>query len=106
MCNNQEIEVINSPLNYHRATGWVDCIVGSLMNFVLTYENEKVHGILESMVERIIRALKFAPTAALKIIPFKAYHGWKTNTVLRNLMKKPSLQNFNWDKVLRQKSAC
>ena len=66
---------------------------------------EKDHGNLETMVERALCALRFAPNATLKITPFEAHHGREANTVLRNLTKKPSLQNLNWERVLK-KSAC
>ena len=58
------------------------------------------------MVERALSALRFAPNATLKIPPFDAHHGLGANTVLRNLTKKPSLQNLNWNRVFNQKSAC
>ena len=58
------------------------------------------------MVERALSALRFARHATLKISPFEAHHGREANTVLRNLTKKPSLQNLNWNRVLKQKSAC
>ena len=67
---------------------------------------KKNHGNLESMVERALSALRFAPNATLKITSFEAHHSREANTVLRNLTKKPSLYNLNWEKVLRQKSAC
>ena len=57
------------------------------------------------MIERALNALRFAPNATLKISPFEAHHGREANTVLRNLTKKPTLQNLNWDRVLKQKSA-
>ena len=81
-------------------------IIGSLKNFVLTCAKEKDQGNLESMVERALNALRFAPNATLKITPSETHHGREAKTVLRNLTKKPSLQNLNWEKVLRQKSAC
>ena len=58
------------------------------------------------MVERALSALRSAANATLKITPFEAHHGREANTVLRNLTKKPSLQNLNLEKVLGQKSAC
>ena len=89
-------------MNDHRATGCVERTIGSLENFVLTYAKEKDSGTLESMIERALSALRFA---TLKISPFEAHHGREANTVLRSLTKKPTLQNLNWDRVLKQKSA-
>ena len=57
------------------------------------------------MIERALSALsRFASNATLKISPFESHHGREANTVLRNLTKKPSKQNLNWDRVLKQKS--
>ena len=36
-CNAEGIEIVYSPVNDHRATGCVECTIGSLKNFVLTY---------------------------------------------------------------------
>ena len=105
-CNSEIIEIVYYPVNDHRATGCVERTISSLKNFVLTYAKEKYHGNLECMVERALSALRFAPNVTLKITPFEAHHGWEANTVLRNLTKKLSLQNLNWEKRLRQKSAC
>ena len=104
-CNSEGIEIIYSPVNDHRATGCVERTIDSLKNFVLTYAKEKDSGNLESMIERALSALRFAPNATLKISPFEAHHGREANTVLRNLTKKPTLQNLNWDRVLKQNSA-
>ena len=101
-CNSEGTEMINSPVNDYRATGCVERTIGSLKNFVLTYAKEKDSGNLESMVERALSALRFAPNATLKILPFEAHHGREANTVLRNLTKKPSLQNLHWDRVLKK----
>ena len=58
------------------------------------------------MVERALSALRFAKNATLNITTFEAHHGREANTVLRNLTKKPSLRNLNWENVIRSKSAC
>ena len=79
--------------------------IGSLKNFVLTYAKEKDHDNLETMVEFALSAPRFAPNATLKITLFEAHYDREANTFLRNLTKKPSLQNLNWEKVLKQKSA-
>ena len=94
-CNSEGIEIIYSPVNDHRGTGCVERTIGIMKNFVLTYAKEKDSGNLESMIERALSALRFAPNATLKLSPFEAHHGREANTVLRNLTKKPTLQNLN-----------
>ena len=105
-CNSEGIEIVYAPVNDHRATGCVERTIDSLKNSVLTYAKEKDSGNLESMVERALSAIRFALNAKLKKSPLEAHHGREANTVLRNLTKKPSLQNLNWNRVLKQKSAC
>ena len=61
---------------------------------------------MEKMVERAHGALRFSKNATLKIAPFEAHHGREPNTVLRNLTKKPSLQNLDWSRVIKKKKAC
>ena len=94
-CNTEEIEIIYSPVDDHRATRCVEQTMGSIKNFVLTYVKEKNYGKLEVMVERALGAWRFAPNATLKLSPFEAQHGRETNTVLGNPNKKPSLKNLN-----------
>ena len=91
-CNGEGIEIVQSPVNNHRATGCVERTIGSLKNSILTYSREEPAEPLDKMLERALEALRFAYNATLKITPFKAHHGREANTVLRNLTKKPSLK--------------
>ena len=58
------------------------------------------------MISRALSALRFVPHSKTKITPFEAYHGREANTALRNLTKKPSLKNLNWNNVVNQKLSC
>ena len=105
-CHKQGIEILISPVNYHRATGCVERTIGIIRNSVLTYAREDKPKPLDRMVERALVALRFAKNATLNITPFEAHHGREANTVLRNLTKKPSSWNLNCENVIRSKSAC
>ena len=105
-CNGEGIEIIKSPVNDHRATGCVERTIGSLKNSILTFAHEKIPEPLEKMVERALGALRFSKNSTLKISPFEAHHGREANTVLRNLTRKPSLQNLDWSRVKKTKNAC
>ena len=105
-CHKRGIEILISPVNDHRATGCVDRTIGSIKSSVLTYARENKPEPFDRMVERALGALRFAKNATLNIIPFEAHHGREANTVLRNLTKKPSLWNLNWENVIRSKSSC
>ena len=58
------------------------------------------------MISRALSALRFVPHSKTKLTPFEAYHGREANTALRNLTKKPSLKNLNWNNVVNQKLSC
>ena len=105
-CNTEVIKIVYSSLNNHRATGYVERTLGSIKNSILTYVKEEKHGNLRIMVERAPGALRFAPTATIKMWSFEAHHAREANTVLGNLIEKSSLQNLNWNKKLRQKFVC
>ena len=105
-CHEQGIEILTSPVNDHRATGCVERTIGIIKNSVLTYAREDKAEPLDRMVERALGALRFVKNATLNITPFEAHHGWEANTVLRNLTKKPTLRNLNWENVMRSKSEC
>ena len=105
-CNGEGIEIIKSTVNDHRATGCVERTIGSLKNFILTFVQEKHPEPLEKIIERALGALRFSKNATLKISPLEAHHGQEANTVLRNVTKKPSLQNLDWSRVIKTKNAC
>ena len=63
----------------------------------------KEHKSLECMVEKALGALRVSKKATTKLTPFEAHHGREANTVLRNLTKKRSPKNLNWENVLKQK---
>ena len=105
-CNGEGIEIIKSLVSDHRATGCVERTIGSLKNSILTFVQEKHPKPVEKMIERALGALRFSKNATLKISPFEAHHGREANTVLRNLTKKPSLQNLDWSRVIKTKNAC
>ena len=104
-CHKEGIEILNSPVNDHRATGCVERTSGSLKNSILKYEREEKSEPLERMLERALGASRFAKDAKLNLKPFEAHHGREAYTVLRNLTKKPSLGNLNCENVMRSKSA-
>ena len=104
-CNGEGIEIIKSPVNDHRATGCVERTIGSLKNSILTFIQEKHPELLEKMIERALGALRFSKNATIKISPFEAHHDREANTVLRNLTKKPSLQNLDWSRNNKTKNA-
>ena len=107
-CNGEGIEIIKSPANDLRATGCVERTIGAhhLKNSILTFVQEKHPEPLEKMFERALVALRFSKNATLKVSPFEAHHGREANTILRNLTKKPSLQNLDWSRVIKTKNAC
>ena len=71
-----------------------------------TYLQENENYKFGVMISRALSALRFVPHSKTKITPFEAYHGREANTALRNLTKKPSLKNLNWNNVVNQKLSC
>ena len=98
--------IIKSPVRDHRATGMVERTIGSIKNYVLTYLQENKNYKFGEMISRALSALRFVPHSKTKLTPFEAYHGREANTALRNLTKKPSLKNLNWNNVVNQKLFC
>ena len=105
-CNYEGIELIKSPVRDHRATGMVERTIGSIKNYVLTYLQENKNYKFGEMISRALSALRFVPHSKTKLTPLEAYHGREANTALRNLTKKPSLKNLNWNNVVNQKLSC
>ena len=97
---------MKSPVRDHRATGMVERTIGSIKNHVLTYLQENKNYKFGAMISRALSALRFVPHSKTKLTPFEAYHGREANTALRNLTKKSSLKNLNWNNVVNQKLSC
>ena len=106
LCNYEGIELIKSPVRDHRATGMVERNIGSIKNYVLTYIQENKNYKFGAMISCALSALRFVPHSKTKLTLFEACHGRKANTALRNLTKKPSLKNLNWNNVVNQKLSC
>ena len=105
-CNGECIEITKSTVKDHWATGCVERTIGSLKNSIIIFVQEKHPEPLEKMIEKALGALMFSNNATLKVSPLEAHHGREANTVLRNLTKKLSLQNLDWSRVIKTKSAC
>ena len=71
-CNGEGIEIINSPVNDHRATGCVERIIGSLKNSILTFAQEKNPETLEKMVGRALGALRFSEKCNTKNLAIRS----------------------------------
>ena len=106
LCNYGGIELIKSPVKDHRATGMVERTIGSIKNYVLTYLQESQNYKFGVMISRALSPLRFVPHSKTKLTPFETYHGREANTAFRDLTKKPSLKNLNWDNVVNQKLSC
>ena len=102
-CNYEGIELIKSPVRDHRATGMVERTIGSVKNYVLTYLQEDKNYKFGAMISRALSALRLVPHSKTKLTPFEDCHGREANTALRNLTKKPSL---NEKFKLNQKLSC
>ena len=105
-CNYEGIELIKSPVKDHRATGMVERTIGSIKNYVLTNLQENRNYKFGLMIFRALSALRFVPHSKTKLTPFEAYHGRDAIMALRNLTKKPSFKNLNWNNVINQKLSC
>ena len=84
----------------------VERTIGSIKNYVLTYLQENKNYKFGEMISRALSSLHFVPHSKTKLTPFEAYRGREANTALRNLTKKPSLKNLNWNNVVNQKLSC
>ena len=58
------------------------------------------------MISRALSVLRLVPNSKTKLTPFEAYFGGEVNIALRNLTKKPSLQELNWKIVFKHKLQC
>ena len=99
-CLEHNIKVIFSPVGDHRATGFVDRLIRTIKERLLVMAQEHPKPSLESALVKIIKCLRTVTQQSLNCSPFEAHFGRSPNTIWHNLIKSPSSNNLDWNKIL------
>ena len=99
-CQEQNINVIFSPVVDHRVTGLVERLIRTIKERLLVTAQEYLKPSLESALLNIIKCQRTVTQQSLNCSPFEAHFGRSPNTIWHNLVKTPSSSNLVWNKTL------
>ena len=89
-CQEQNINVIFSPVGDHRVTGLVERLIRTIKERLLVMVQEYPKPSLESALIKIIKCLRTVTQQSLNCSPFEAQLGRSPNTIWHNLVRIPS----------------
>ena len=102
-CNKNNIEIIEAPVNDHRAIGLVESLIQTIKNRLACIKEEKLatHAFhVKHALKIIIHQLRICKQRTTKISPFEAHFGRKPNTPLSVIATKPNLMNLSYKGII------
>ena len=102
-CNKNNIEIIEAPVNDHRAMGLVERLIQTIKNRLACIKEEKLstrafH--VKQALKIIIHQLRICKQRTTKTSPFEAHFGRKPNTPLSVIATKPNLLNLTYKNII------
>ena len=102
-CNKNKIEIIEAPVNDHRAIGLVERLIQTIKNRLACIKEEKLstHAFhVKHALKIIIHQLRICKQRTTKTSPFEAHFGRKPNTPLSVIATKPNLLNLSYKSII------
>ena len=102
-CNKNNIEIIEAPVNDHRAIGSVERLIQTIKNRLACIKEEKLstHAFhVKHALKIIIHQLRICKQRTTKTSPFEAHFGRKPNTPLSVIATKPNLLNLSYKSII------
>ena len=102
-CNKNNIDIIEAPVNDHRAIGLVERLIQTIKNRLTCIKEEKLptrdfH--VKHALKIIIHQLRICKQRTTKTSPFEAHFGRKPNTPLSVIATKPNLLNLTYKNII------
>ena len=99
-CNKNNIDIIEAPVNDHRAIGLVERLIQTIKSRLACIKEEKstknaFH--VKYTIKIIIHQLRIGKQKTTKISPFAAHFGRKPNTPLSVISTRPKLSNLSYE---------
>ena len=102
-CNKNNIDIIEAPVNDHRAIGLVERLIQTIKNRLACIKEEKLPTLafhVKHALKIIIHQLRICKQRTTKISPFEAHFGRKPNTPLSVIATKPNLHNLSYKGII------
>ena len=102
-CNKSNIDIIEAPVNDHRAIGLVERLIQTIKNRLACIKEEKLptHAFhVKHALKLIIHQLRICKQRTTMTSPFEAHFGRKPNTPLSVIATKPNLLNLTHKNII------
>ena len=101
--NKNNIDIIEAPVNDHRAIGLVERLIQTIKNRLACIKEEKLptrafH--VKHALKLIIHQLRICKQRTQKTSPFEAHFGRKPNTPLSVIATRPNLSNLTYKNII------
>ena len=102
-CNKNNIDIIEAPVNDHRAIRLVERLIQTIKNGLACIKEEKVptrefH--VKHALKIIIHQLRICKQRTTKTSPFETHFGRKPNTPLSVIATRPNLLNLTYKNII------
>ena len=102
-CNKNNIDIIEAPVNDHRAIGLVERLIQTIKNRLACIKEEKLptrafH--VKHALKIIIHQLRICKQRTTKTSPFEAHFGRKPNTPLSVIATRPNMSNLTYKNII------
>ena len=102
-CIENNIDIIEAPVNDHRAIGLVEIFIQTIKNKLACIKEEKLsinafH--IKHSLKIILHQLRICKQRTTKISPFEAHFGRKPDTPLSVISTKPKLSNLTYENIV------
>ena len=102
-CNKNNIDIIEAPVNDHRAIGLVERLIQTIKNRLACIKEERsstraFH--VKHALKIIIHQLRICKQRTTKTSPFEAHFGRKPNTSLNVIATKPNLLKLTYKNII------
>ena len=102
-CNKNNIDIIEAPVNDHRAIELVERLIQTIKNRLACIKEEKLPTRdfrVKHALKIIIHQLRICKQRTTKTSPFEAHFGRKPNTPLSVIATKPNLLNLTYKNII------
>ena len=102
-CNKNNIDIIEAPMNDHRAIGLVERPIQTIKKRFACFKEEKSSANafhVKRALKIIIHQLQFYKQRTTKISPFEAHFGSKPNTPLNVISTTSKLSNLTYENIV------
>ena len=89
-CSFNNIQLIEAPINDHRAIGLVERLIQTIKNRLACFKTAARNQFnVKTSINSIIYQLRVCRQKSVNVSPFEAHFGRKANTPLSNISTKP-----------------